>query len=577
MKASETSLRNLLEGGKQFQIPLFQRPYSWKKENWETLWEDLMSLYNNDEKGYYFLGPIVTQAELGTADGISRYIVIDGQQRFTTLSILLAALRNYLKKTDKQMAEQIHEFFLINKYQKNDDFYKVLPTQDDCNVYKSIIDNKTSKTKNKEVQSGQIYEAYKFFDSKLKKPFEDEDIVLDYAKFKNIILERLVLVNITSDNNDNPYLIFESLNNKGEELTQADLVRNYIFMKLPCEEREEVYNTEWLPIQESFKFNMKQKEYADELTNAFWFYLRKDGEAVNEKAVYKSIKQRFDESAKRFEKPELGIKAELANLIKFTNYYLRLNFDEEEQEPKLKRWFQRLKKLNFNTCHIFLLNIYDDYEMKCLSIQDFDKILLYLESYFVRRWIVGISTRALGTLFNNLYKQVKAKNPDDLVSGLREILINFEKTQLFPDDDLFRQHLIHEALYNPKSSTANERVKFLLESIEESLSKERVDTQPMSIEHILPQKSPLQKEWQEMLGNQYNKVQKEWLHTLGNLTLTQYNSELSNKPFKEKLKILTSSNVTLNQYFRKIDVWNEEVIKSRAEYLADIAIKIWPR
>ncbi|MEH1822678.1 MAG: DUF262 domain-containing HNH endonuclease family protein [Nostoc sp.] len=577
MKASETTLRNLLEGGKQFQIPLFQRPYSWKKENWETLWEDLMSLYNDDEKGFYFLGPIVTQAELGTADGISRYIVIDGQQRFTTLSILLAALRNYLKKSDKQIAEQIHEFFLINKYQKNDDFYKVLPTQDDCDAYKSIIDNKTPKTKNKESQSGAIYEAYKFFDGKLKKPFADEDILLDFVKFKNIILERLVLVNITSDNNDNPYLIFESLNNKGEELTQADLVRNYIFMKLPSEERDGVYNSEWLPLQESFKLNMKQKEYADELTNAFWFYLRKDGEAVNEKAVYKSIKQRFDESAKRFEKPELGIKAELQNLIKFTNYYLRLNFDQEEQEPKLKYWFQRLKKLDFTTCHIFLLNIYYEYEAKQLSIQDFEKILQYLESYFVRRWIVGIPTRALGITFNNLYKQVKEKNPENLVDGLRQVLISFEKTQIFPDDKLFCQHIINEPLYNNKSSTANERVKFLLESIEKSLSKERVDTLPMSLEHIMPQKSPLRKEWQEMLGENYNKVHKEWLHTLGNLTLTQYNSELSNKPFEEKLKILRASNVTLNQYFRKVDIWNEEEIKNRAEYLANIAIKVWPR
>ncbi|MEH1833135.1 MAG: DUF262 domain-containing HNH endonuclease family protein [Nostoc sp.] len=577
MKASETSLRNLLEGGKQFQIPLFQRPYSWKKENWETLWEDLISLYNDDEKGFYFLGPIVTQAELGTADGISRYIVIDGQQRFTTLSILLAALRNYLKKSDKQIAEQIHEFFLINKYQKNDDFYKVLPTQDDCDAYKSIIDNKTPKAKNKESQSGAIHEAYKFFDSKLKKPFVDEDVLLDFTKFKNIILERLVLVNITSDNNDNPYLIFESLNNKGEELTQADLVRNYIFMKLPSEERDEVYNNEWLPLQESFKLNMKQKEYAEELTKAFWFYLRKDGEAVNEKAVYKSIKQRFDESAKRFEKPELGIKAELHNLIKFTNYYLRLNFDEEEQEPKLKYWFQRLKKLDFTTCHIFLLNIYYEYESQRLSIQDFEKILRYLESYFVRRWIVGIPTRALGTTFNNLYKQVKQKNPEDLVNGLRQVLISFEKTQVFPDDNLFSQHIINEPLYNNKSSAANERVKFLLESIEQSLSKERVDTLPMSLEHIMPQKSPLRKEWQEMLGADYNKAHKEWLHTIGNLTLTQYNSELSNKSFEEKLKILRASNVTLNQYFRKVDVWNEEEIKSRAEYLANIAIKVWPR
>ena len=577
MKASETSLRNLLEGGKQFQIPLFQRPYSWKKENWETLWEDLISLYNDDEKGFYFLGPIVTQAELGTADGISRYIVIDGQQRFTTLSILLAALRNYLKKSDKQIAEQIHEFFLINKYQKNDDFYKVLPTQDDCDAYKSIIDNKTPKAKNKESQSGPIHEAYKFFDGKLKKPFVDEDVLLDFAKFKNIILERLVLVNITSDNNDNPYLIFEILNNKGEELTQADLVRNYIFMKLPSEERYKVYNNEWLPLQESFKLNMKQKEYAEELTKAFWFYLRKDGEAVNEKAVYKSIKQRFDESAKRFEKPELGIKAELHNLIKFTNYYLRLNFDEEEQEPKLKYWFQRLKKLDFTTCHIFLLNIYYEYESQRLSIQDFEKILRYLESYFVRRWIVGIPTRALGTTFNNLYKQVKQKNPEDLVNGLRQVLISFEKTQVFPDDNLFSQHIINEPLYNNKSSAANERVKFLLESIEQSLSKERVDTLPMSLEHIMPQKSPLRKEWQEMLGADYNKAHKEWLHTLGNLTLTQYNSELSNKSFEEKLKILRASNVTLNQYFRKVDVWNEQEIKSRAEYLANIAIKVWPR
>jgi len=139
MKASETSLRNLLEGGKQFQIPLFQRPYSWKKENWEALWEDLMSLYNEEVQGFYFLGPIVTQAVPGTADGISPFVVIDGQQRLTTLTIVLAALRNYLKKLDQQMAEQVYEFYLINKYQKGDDFYKILPTQDDREVYKNLF------------------------------------------------------------------------------------------------------------------------------------------------------------------------------------------------------------------------------------------------------------------------------------------------------------------------------------------------------------------------------------------------------------------------------------------------------
>ena len=208
--------------------------------------------------------------------------------------------------------------YLINKFKKHDDIYKVLPTQNDREVYKSIIQSKKAKDIKKE---GQIYEAYKFFEGKFKKPDIDKDIFLDYTKFKTILLERLILVNITSDNNDNPYLIFESLNNKGEELTQADLVHNYIFMKLPPEERDEVYNSKWLPLEESFKSNMNHKEYASELTNAFWFYLRKDGLAVNEKEVYKTIKKRFDNLKCTDE-----LKIELENLIKFSNYYLRLNF-----------------------------------------------------------------------------------------------------------------------------------------------------------------------------------------------------------------------------------------------------------
>lgn len=561
MKASETSLWNLLEGTKQFQIPLFQRAYSWKKENWETLWEDLMSLYNDEVKGFYFLGPIVTQSVPGTAEGISPFIVIDGQQRLTTLTIILAALRNYLKKSAQEMSDQVYELYLINKYQKDEDLYKILPTQDDREVYKSIIQSKAPRDIKKE---GQIYEAYKFFEGKFKKPDPDEDIFLEYGKFKTIILERLVLVNITSDDRDNPYLIFESLNNKGEELTQADLVRNYIFMKLPPEERNEVYKSEWLPLQDRFKANQK-KEYAEELTNAFWFYLRKDGEAVSQKEVYKAVKKLFDDS-------KLGTKAELQKLIQFTNYYQRLNSPDQEPEPRLKLWFNRLLRLDFTTCHIFLLNIYYDYEEKRLSLEDFDKILRYLESYFVRRWLAGVPTKVLGTVFNNLYTQVKDKNPDNLISGVRTVLISFEGNQVWPDDDAFRQGIIKQTVY---SSSSSNRGKLILESLEESLSKERVDPQNLTIEHIMPQR--LTKEWQKMLGENYSNVQKKWLHTLGNLTLTGYNSELSNKPFEEKLRHLRSSNVTLNQYFRNLDVWNEEAFQSRAEYLADIAIKVWPR
>lgn len=568
MKASETTLRNLLEGGKQFQIPLFQRPYSWQKKHWETLWDDLIKIYNDEVKGFYFLGPIVTQAELGTADGITPYVVVDGQQRLTTLSILLAALRTYLKKEDKQLAEQIHEFYLINKYQKGDEFYKILPTQDDCDVYQSLIDSKNIKDVKKE---GQIYDAYKFFDSKLKKPDLEENIQLDYSKFRNIILERLVLVNITTDSNDNPYLIFESLNNKGEDLSQADLVRNYLFMNLSHEEREAVYNNYWLPLQESFQEKMSElnKPYAEELTKAFWFYLRKDGESISEKSVYQTIKKRFD----AFKDEKYKFKAELQNLIQFAHYYLRLNFIEEEPEPRLQRKYQRLKRLDFTTCQIFLLNIYDDYVHNKISLDNFEKIIHFLESYFVRRWLSGITTRTLGKVFDNLYKQVIEHNPNDLVSALRAVLSSYTGTQAFPDDTTFRESLIYKQLYS-KSATVNDRVKFVLESLEETLSKEQVLPDKLTIEHIMPQKLTL--EWKNMLGANHANIHKNWLHTLGNLTLTAYNAELSNKSFDNKQKDFSDySNIGLNKYFRNLIAWNEEEITKRAEYLADIAINLW--
>lgn len=562
MKASETTLRNLLEGGKQFQIPLFQRPYSWNEENWETLWEDLMSLYNEEIKGYFFLGPIVTQAILGTADGISPFIVIDGQQRLTTLTIILAVLRSFLKKNDKVIAQEIEGLYLTNQFKKNDDIYKVLPTQDDRETYQSIIQSKPAKDIKKE---GRIYEAYKFFERKFKTPNPEDDISIDYPKFKNLLLEKLLLVNITTDDNDNPYLIFESLNNKGEELTQVDLVRNYIFMRLTTEERQEVYDDEWLPFIESFKESFGNEKYASEVTKAFWFYLRKDGEEVIEKEVYKILKKHFDRS-------DIGVKAELKKLIKFATYYQRLSDPEQESDKKLKEKFIRLKRLDFTTCHIFLLNIYHEYEDESLNLGQFEEILICLESYFVRRLFTAVPTNTLGKIFNNLYSEVKNKNPNNLVEGLRQVLRSYDKRKIWPEDNAFRDGIINYSIYTPSQ---NDRARLILEILESSFGKEKVKTDNLSIEHVMPQK--LNSEWKKMLGGNHSTDHKKWLHTLGNLTLTAYNSEMSNKPFSDKLIHLNGSNLYLNQYFRKLDQWDEEAIKTRAESLADIAIKIWTR
>ncbi|MGB3534112.1 MAG: DUF262 domain-containing HNH endonuclease family protein [Microcoleaceae cyanobacterium] len=559
MKANETSLRNLLEGTKQFQIPLFQRPYSWEKPNWEALWEDLISVYTDEVKGFYFIGPIVTQAIPGTAEGISPFIVIDGQQRLTTLTILLAALRNCIKRSNERAAKELYNLYLVNEYKDDDEFYKVLPTHSDRETYKSIIQAKTNKDIKK---IGKIYDAYQFFEKKLKKPGIENIDVFDYTKFKQVCLERLMLVNITSDEQDNPYLIFESLNNKGQELTQADLIRNYIFMQLPTQQQEVIYQKQWQPLQQQFE--TYGKEYSAEMTNAFWFYLRKDGESVSEKAVYKTLKDKFDKSG--------NIQENLEELIQFVKYYQYFNFEYPDCPVKFKTRFKRLLRLDFKAGQMFLLNVYHEYEQRDLSEKDFEKILIYVESYFVRRWFAGISTRSLGGVFNKLYSQVKAENPSSTLDGLYTVLNRFEGSQIWPDDESFCQGIINQKIY---SKSYIDRVKLILESIEETLSKEKVDPDNLTIEHIMPQK--LTQEWKEDLGKGYSTLHKKWLHTLGNLTLTGYNSELSNKSFEQKRIDLKQSNISLNKYFQNIETWNIDSIYSRAEYLAKIAIQVWPR
>ncbi|BAZ53580.1 hypothetical protein NIES4103_62600 [Nostoc sp. NIES-4103] len=387
MKASETSFRNLLEGSKQFKVPLFQRPYSWDKDNWETLWDDLMSLYSDGIEGYHFLGPIVTLAEPGTPDGISPYLLIDGQQRLTTLTLLLIALRDLLKRRDSELAEELHELYLINKFKKGDDLYKVLPTQADRSFYQQVV------VQAKEFEKrGRIYEAYSFFLKKLeKRQLGDLDSSLSLSKLKTVILERLTLVSITLNDDDNPYLIFESLNYKGAPLTQADLIRNYFFLKIPKEKHDEIYADFWLPLQEDFK-GVARIKYLDELTIAFWQYLRKDGDSLKQSQIYQVFKQKFENKDKN---KDIDALQELKQVIEFTTYYRRIHFPNTEEQPRLARWFHRFKRLDFTTCYPLLINLYHDYFISRISLAEFEQTLRYIESYFVRRLLCNMPSNVL--------------------------------------------------------------------------------------------------------------------------------------------------------------------------------------
>ena len=569
MKASETKLRELLEGGKQFQIPLFQRPYSWSKKEWKALWEDIMEIYHENEDNH-FLGPIVTQAVPGTPDGISPFLLIDGQQRLTTLSLLLAALREHLKEQDSESAAELQELYLINRYKKGDAHYKILPTQADQEVYQKVVEGQINGS------TSLIYETFKFFGNQLKNgDIEQDNSPIDLAKFKNVVLERLTLVSITLDDRDNPYIIFESLNHKGAPLTQADLVRNYFFMKLADkEQREESYEKIWLPLQNQFKVNAGDDQYLKELTRAFWCYLRTKGGNISQDKTYQTLKGRLDQTTNSDE-----VLDALKEFSQFAKYYIRICFPEEtEPNAILQRGFKRLKILELKNCHPLLLNLYRDYEENHLSLKEFEQSLRHVESYYVRRILVGLTSVQMNKVFNELYQDAKKlreqENLSDFASALRKRLKNWpnkSKPYVWPDDDEFRRSIIENTL-----KISSSRVRLLLESLEEPLTKFQLKTDNLSLEHIMPQK--LTDEWRTMLGTDAKEVHERWLDTLGNLTLTAYNSEMSNHPLRDKLPFLKNSALTLdNQYFKNVETWNAEEIQRRGEYLADIAVKVWPR
>lgn len=270
MKASETKLQPIIEGTKQYVVPLFQRSYSWTKKEWEILWNDIVELCEANDSRSHFIGSIVTMPTISVPEGVAKYLLIDGQQRLTTIFILLALLRDKAKQSEQpELSEEIHNTLLVNQYKKDSDYYKFQPTQIDRNSLRGIIASDIS------ISNGQVLEAYQFFEKK----FRQTDI--DIQSLKKAITNNLSIVSIVLDPDDNPHLVFESLNAKGRPLTQADLIRNYFFMRIHVNEQEDIYLRYWKPMQESL---------GDYLTEFIRHYLMRDGKMVKQTDVYFSLK-----------------------------------------------------------------------------------------------------------------------------------------------------------------------------------------------------------------------------------------------------------------------------------------------
>lgn len=548
MNAAEAKIQKVLEGSKQFMVPHFQRPYSWKEDQWKTLWRDILELIEEPEAEPHFIGSIVTSPARSIPEGVEKRLLIDGQQRLTTLLVLLALLRDRAKETgNARLADKIHDM-VTNRHEDGGDHYKLLPTQgetpgaSDRDAFVALLRGEALTS-----QSG-IQEARVYFHARLTQ--RDAPSAEDLFK---VVTTRLTLVSIILDEKDNPHRIFESLNGKGRPLSQADLIRNYFFMRLPEKQHDHVYQTLWRPMQTLLG------EVG--LTDFIRHYLTHFGSIVKEGEVYATLKHRIDDVDKR---PPLE---HLAELARFAVSYRNLLDPKTITVLDLRARIERLNRLQVTVAYPLLLPLFAEVADGKRSAAELAGVLDVLESFVLRRSVCGVATNALAKILTPLYQQLRTAS--DLAAALGKTLA----TKGYPRDDEFRDKLLSARLYG--GGDRREKTKLILERLETSLGhKEPVDTAQVTIEHVMPQ--TVTDWWRGHLGDSWEEDHDEYLHTLGNLTLTSYNTELSNDPYDSKRAIYAASHIELNRYFADAPTWRTDDIERRAEKLADRALLVWP-
>ncbi|GAA6970169.1 DUF262 and DUF1524 domain-containing protein [Helicobacter pylori] len=552
MKADVTTLLNFIKENQnnQLVIPIYQRLYSWEKEQCKQLWDDIIKIGGNDKMNGHFIGSILYVLD-GIAHSNNALLIIDGQQRLTTITLLLTALRNHL--SDEVKRKEIEDHYLINSDKDGDKKFRLILSESDKDTLLYLIDKDRRKPSE---PSSKIVENFKLFEEWIRKNTDKLETI-----FKG--LEKLMIVEIALEKEkDNPQLIFESMNSKGIELTQTDLIRNYIIMETEAEKQEGFYNKYWRAMEEDFKQNEK------------WFdrfvrhYLTiKTREIPNINKVYVAFKDYQ-------QKEGIEIEALLQDLQKYCGYFCQIVF-KKEADKDLNKALGFLVDLEMDVIYPLLLELYSDYSDGVLSKQDFIPIIALTESYLVRRAVCGIFSSGLNKLFASFARHIQK---DEYFKSLEVHFGSLTNNQRFPNNDEFKNLFITIDFYN-KFEKFEKKTKYFLERLENFDTKEPVDTKGLTTEHIMPQKLTEEtEEWKRDLGENFQEIHNKYLHTIGNLTLTGYNSEYSNKSFQEKRdmeKGFKDSPLRLNQSLRDLESFGEEEIKKRANDLADLALKIW--
>lgn len=551
MDARKGNIYEILNGNKQFLIPVYQRYYSWDIDQCKRLWNDIVEMQKKGKSGH-FVGSIVNIAEQAMPTGVQKFMIIDGQQRTTTLTLLLLALRDYAiaNPADTTInAKRIDNMLLKNEYESGDERYKLLLTETDRDILISLIESKpiADGTKSK------LLDNYKYFVGKIA------DQELSPAEIYESI-GKLQIVNITLDRTmDDAQAIFESLNSTGKELSESDLIRNYVLMGLEPTEQTYVYEHMWRPMELMFSYEtqdtLMDKFFRDYLTMKLT-RIPKQGRVYDEFKLY-HLNCEFS-----------TIRELCHDLLTYAKYYTDIVF-VRSSNPVLKGLYSDINDLRMEVSYPFLIKVHNDYAEHIITEDELLEILRLCISYVFRRSICDIPTNSLNKTFATLRNEIRQ---DDYLNSIKAFFILRDDYKEFPNDEKFVAAFISRDIYNMRSRN------FILSHLENFENKSIIVVENYTIEHIMPQNKNLSIEWQTMLGANWREIQKTYLHTIGNLTLTCYNSEMSDHSFLTKIDMeggFKESALRLNGFVVKQTEWTESIIKTRAKLLAEKAKKIW--
>lgn len=527
-----------------FRIPVYQRNYDWSESNCNRLLDDIYGIMQSGDK--HFLGTIVFMAAKSGGFALQEYIIIDGQQRLTTLMLILKALSVVAESVGDDCYHEIEEQYLHNKYCDEEFKVKLKPIKSDNNQFLLLLEDKIDEMD----EDTHIYHNFMFCKERFERWAEkgiNPSQVLD-------ALTKLEIVEIVlTKGEDDPQVIFESINSTGLELSNADLIRNYLLMN--ADDQEKLYENYWLYIEKTLRNKM---DYSN--LDAFFmqYIVYKTSKPVNSRQLYNSFVKLFKDS---------GYSQE--SILKELRYYAEIFgafvYGSDKYSDRINKLLYRLRVLNQTTCYPFLLHVFDDYHQGVITEETIEKILQFILAYLLRRMVCGVPSNTLRGLFTYLYNRIfkVASNKQKYYETLNKFLFTISSKDVIPSAAEFERALQKANIYGN-----NALCRFLLLDIENGDGKEILQAENLTIEHIMPQ--TLSADWSHIRPEEHE----EYLHTLGNLSVTGYNSELSNKSFAEKQDIIreNSKAVILNSDVLDKESWNVADIQARAKRLAGIVL-----